>query len=108
MGIFDALFGRGAPPKPPPEETEGARRVRESLRAVRDPELDMDIVKMGLVRAVALDGSKARVRMTLSTAGCPYGPFLVEEVERVLREQALEPIVEVELDPPWSPEDIEQ
>jgi metal-sulfur cluster biosynthetic enzyme len=106
MSFFDRLFGGAAPASPPPEPTGDAAAVRELLRVVRDPELDMDIVTLGLVRGIVLDGEVARVRMTLTTAGCPYGATLLEETERVLLDAGWAPDVQLEFDPPWSPADI--
>ena len=99
-----------------PEKPEKPARVvdstdpealSEALREVIDPELGLDIVSMGLIRAIAVESGVARVRMTLTTDGCPVGPWLLDEVRRVLSECGVEPEIELELDPPWSPEDME-
>jgi len=83
--------------------------IREALRSVVDPELQLNIVDLGLIYAIEqpADGEVA-ITMTLTTPGCPIGNTLVQAVERTL---ALIPgvqRVEVHLtfDPPWSPERI--
>ncbi len=77
-------------------------KVRERLKQVLDPEIGYDIISLGLVYDIKVSGKKARVRMTLTTPLCPYGPVLVADVERAIREIGLEPEIEVVFDPPWS------
>jgi metal-sulfur cluster biosynthetic enzyme len=45
--------------------------IRETLRQVVDPELDCNIVDLGLIYGIAIDGTKVTVTMTLTTPGCP-------------------------------------
>jgi metal-sulfur cluster biosynthetic enzyme len=80
--------------------------VFEALRAVEDPELGMDIVELGLLYDVEVDGPKVKVIHTLTSMGCPVGPMIQENVDQIVRAMAEVEDVEVELtwDPPWSPE----
>jgi metal-sulfur cluster biosynthetic enzyme len=80
--------------------------VFEALRAVEDPELGMDIVELGLLYDVEVDGPKIKVIHTLTSMGCPVGPMIQENVDQVVRAMPEVEDVEVELtwDPPWSPE----
>jgi len=52
--------------------------VREALNSVEDPELMMGIVDLGLVYDVAIDGPKVKVTYTLTSMGCPVGPYIAE------------------------------
>ena len=45
--------------------------ILQTLRQVKDPELDCNIVDLGLVYGVAIDGAKVVVTMTLTSPGCP-------------------------------------
>ena len=45
--------------------------IRKALRQVVDPELGCNIVDLGLIYGIAIDGSKVTVTMTLTTPGCP-------------------------------------
>jgi metal-sulfur cluster biosynthetic enzyme len=80
--------------------------VIEALRGVEDPELGMDIVDLGLLYDVEIDGPKVKVIHTLTSMGCPVGPMIQENVDQVVRALPGVEDVDVELtwDPPWSPE----
>ena len=80
--------------------------IFEALRVVEDPELGMDIVELGLLYDVKVDGPKVQVEYTLTSMGCPVGPMIEQQIREVV--ESLEGVgdVETELtwDPPWSPE----
>jgi metal-sulfur cluster biosynthetic enzyme len=81
-------------------------QVVDALRAVEDPELGMDIVELGLLYDVEVEGSNVKVIHTLTSMGCPVGPMIQESIDQVARSVPDVEDVEVELtwDPPWSPE----
>ena len=83
--------------------TEG--QVLEELRQVVDPELGINLVDLGLVYGVAIEGADVRVKMTLTTPGCPMHDSLVKGAERaVARIPGIASIhVELVWDPPWNP-----
>jgi metal-sulfur cluster biosynthetic enzyme len=80
--------------------------VVEALRGVEDPELGMDIVELGLFYDAELDGANVKVTYTLTSMGCPAGPMIEEDIQRVLHEIPGVGEVESELtfDPPWTPD----
>jgi metal-sulfur cluster biosynthetic enzyme len=80
--------------------------VIEALREVEDPELGMDIVELGLFYDAEIDGPKVKVTYTLTSMGCPAGPMIQEDIERVLTQIPDVEEVESELtfDPPWTPD----
>jgi metal-sulfur cluster biosynthetic enzyme len=51
-------------------------QVREALRGVIDPEIGFNIVDIGLVYDIAIDGGIARITMTATTMGCPATNYL--------------------------------
>ena len=83
--------------------------ARTALRQVKDPELEMNIVELGLVYDVEIEDGAVRVRMTLTSPGCPAGPMITNDAYRVLR--ALEGVKDVNIDivwePYWTPERID-
>ena len=52
--------------------------IRNAFRKVRDPEIGMDIIQLGLIRNVTIADQKARIEMILTTPYCPYAPMLME------------------------------
>ena len=80
--------------------------VFEALHQVEDPELGMDIVELGLLYDVEVDGPKVKVIHSLTSMGCPAGPMIQEDIHRVVAELPGVEDVEIELtwDPPWTPE----
>jgi metal-sulfur cluster biosynthetic enzyme len=84
--------------------------VLEVLRQVEDPELGMDIVDLGLVYDVEVEGSKAKITYSLTSMGCPAGPLIAGDIERTAREVEGVEEVEMELtfDPPWTPDKMSE
>jgi len=66
----------------------------------------MDIVDLGLLYDVEIEGGNVKVIHTLTSMGCPVGPMIQEDIDRVARELPGVEAVDVELtfDPPWSPD----
>jgi metal-sulfur cluster biosynthetic enzyme len=86
-----------------------AKRVTlMALRSVIDPEVGLDIVSMGLIYALDLLPDAVRVRMTLTTRGCPMGEVLTGMAAEALAGVAGDRRVDLQLvwSPPWSPEMI--
>lgn len=75
------------------------------LRECLDPELGVNIVDLGLVYAVYIEGNRVNVLMTLTTPGCPLDSYFTKDITTKLK--ALKGIsdvsVELTFDPPWSP-----
>ena len=80
--------------------------VFEVLRQVEDPELGMDIVDLGLLYDVEVEGWKVKIIYSLTSMGCPAGPLIAGDIERAAREVEGVDDVELELtfDPPWTPD----
>ncbi len=86
--------------------------ILNSLREIIDPELDIDIVTLGLIRKVEAGEwvddfnmyESLKVTMTLTSPMCPFADSIIEQVETRL--QAInngEGEVELSFDPPWEP-----
>jgi metal-sulfur cluster biosynthetic enzyme len=79
--------------------------VLETLRQVVDPEIDCNIVDLGLIYGTRIEGRKVTVKMTLTTQGCPMHESIAFGVKNALRnlEAVEEAEVEIVWDPPWNP-----
>ena len=84
--------------------------VIEALRAVEDPELGMDIVELGLLYDVDVEGPNVHVEYTLTSMGCPVGPMIEQQIEEIVADMPGVDEVDAELtwNPPWTPEKMSE
>lgn len=66
--------------------------ARAKLAEVVDPEIGMNIIELGLVRDIEIDGDVARLKMILTTPFCPYGPAMVESTREKAQEALNRPV----------------
>ncbi len=80
--------------------------VFEALREVEDPELGMDVVDLGLVYDVAVEGERVKVLYSLTSMGCPAGQMIEEGIrDSVMRIKGIEQVdAELTFTPPWTPD----
>lgn len=80
------------------------------MRQVEDPELGMDIVDLGLLYDVEVEGPKVKVTYSLTSMGCPAGPLIEQDIDATAR--SLEGVEDVEMqltfDPPWTPDKMSE
>ncbi len=97
---------------PEPATTTGVvseDQVKLALRRVKDPDLQLNIVDLGLVYAIAVEGTTVKIDMTLTSPACPSGPELMTNAEAELKSLPGVEKVEVNLvwAPFWTPEKME-
>ena len=84
-------------------------QVKLALRRVKDPELNLNIVDLGLVYDIRVDGNDVAVDMSLTSPGCPSGPEIMGDAEQELK--AMEGVgaatVHLVWTPMWTPDRIE-
>jgi metal-sulfur cluster biosynthetic enzyme len=84
-------------------------QVKLALRRVKDPDLNLNILDLGLVYGITVDGAKVQVDMTLTSPGCPSGPEIMGDAEREIK--TLPGVQEVVMNlvwaPFWTPEKME-
>jgi metal-sulfur cluster biosynthetic enzyme len=81
-------------------------QVVEYLREVNDPELGINLVDLGLIRAVDIEEKKITVTYTLTTPACPMNEYIDSELVQTLKEHIPElETVEPKLvwEPLWNP-----
>ena len=88
--------------------TLDAETVIDALKSVYDPEIPINIVDLGLIYNVEVDGGEVSVEMTLTTAGCPMGAYLAQQAEwRIAEIDGVEDVtVDLVWEPPWSVDKI--
>ena len=84
-------------------------QVKLALRRVKDPDLQLNIMDLGLVYGIHVDGAKVTVDMTLTSPGCPSGPEIMGDAEREI--MTLPGVETAEMNlvwaPFWTPEKME-
>lgn len=82
--------------------------VRNALKKVKDPELNLDLVVLGLVYDIEVEGTKADVIMSLTSPMCPVADQIVQQADEAVRgvEGIEEANVQLTFNPPWTPERI--
>lgn len=87
-------------------ETPDTAAVWALLRAIPDPEFDINIVDLGLIYSVECKANDISVVMTLTTPSCPSGGWILEGIQQALAGLPGARNVNVELvfDPQWTPE----
>lgn len=89
-----------APQPQPAAITED--EVRLALRRVKDPELNLNIVDLGLVYDIEVsEGKDVRISMTLTSPGCPSGPEMISDAQRAV--EALDGVGTVDVELVWTP-----
>ncbi len=82
--------------------------VLDALKTVKDPELNLNLVVLGLVYDVEVEGSHVDTRISLTSPMCPVAEQIVHMAEQaVLAVEGVETAkVQLTFDPPWTPERI--
>lgn len=103
-----AAEGGGIQAISPPSPGQGISRelVLMALKSCYDPEIPVNIVDLGLVYGIRVEGREVGVKMTLTAPGCPMGEQMLKEVKDTLAQLpgAQEVKVDLVFDPPWTPD----
>ncbi|HEY0969829.1 MAG TPA: metal-sulfur cluster assembly factor [Gemmatimonadales bacterium] len=107
--MSDETIQPAAPDVEQPAAQISPDQVKLALRRVKDPELHLNIVDLGLVYDIRVEGAAVTVDMSLTSPGCPSGPEIVGDVEQQARtvEGVEQVTVNIVWSPMWTPERIE-
>jgi len=77
-----------------------------ALRTVKDPELNVNVIDLGLVYSIQTHDDQVEVEMTLTSPACPAGPEILRNTMSALEkvEGVTKADVRLVMSPPWSPE----
>ena len=79
--------------------------VREALREVIDPEIGINVVDLGLIYGIEIDGGAIHVTMTMTSPACPLRDYIQDLVESTVTSRLPDAgavTVEIVDDPPWT------
>jgi metal-sulfur cluster biosynthetic enzyme len=81
-----------------------AAEVKKALRTVKDPEMHLDLVVLGLIYDIQVDGASVDVTMSLTSPACPVAGEIVDQARQAV--EAVEGVekanVELTFSPPWT------
>lgn len=79
--------------------------ILEELKQVSDPEIGMDIVNLGLIYDIEINGDRVYIKMTMTAPTCPVTPWILSEAQRVVENLSSVEAADVELvwEPAWNP-----
>ncbi len=80
--------------------------VLDALRQCYDPEIPVNVVDLGLIYQIRIEGGKVNVLMTLTAIGCPVAPEVMANVQEEIKKAPSVEACEVDLtfEPMWTPE----
>jgi metal-sulfur cluster biosynthetic enzyme len=95
--------------KPAPEYPENSPEaiVKEALRTVKDPEIGLDVIQLGLIREIELGLAEPEIKMMLTTPFCPYGGWLIQSVRDAAEHVAGKKIKVTVIPDLWDPNFME-
>lgn len=84
------------------------KEVKKALRQVKDPELNLDLVVLGLIYDIGIEGTHVDVTMSLTSPMCPVAGQILDQAREAVEGVPGVETVEVELtfSPPWTAERI--
>jgi metal-sulfur cluster biosynthetic enzyme len=82
------------------------KTIRDTLKTVKDPELNLDLVTLGLVYDIQIQGAEVKAIISLTTPMCPVAEQIVDQARLAIAKVDGVEKAEVQLtfDPPWTPE----
>lgn len=83
-------------------------QVKKALRSVKDPELKLDLVVLGLIYDIRIDGGSVEVTMSLTSPGCPVAGEILDQARKAVEgvEGVERAEVELTFSPPWTADRI--
>lgn len=83
-------------------------QVRKALRQVKDPEMNLDLVVLGLIYEIEVEGGHVEVTMSLTSPACPVAGQIVSEAHQAVAgvEGVESANVELTFKPLWTPDRI--
>lgn len=80
--------------------------VLNALREVYDPEIPVNVVDLGLIYEIIIDGENVHIKMTLTAPGCPLSSMIANDAKEKVIQNTEAKNVDVEFvwEPKWTPD----
>jgi len=87
-----------------------AAGIEQLLYQVMDPEVELNIVDLGLIYSLTYADNKVNIKMTFSTPACPLGDAILANVKQTINHAypEFEVAIEVVFEPRWNPDMISE
>src|SRR5215470_11676466 len=79
--------------------------ILDSLRAVVDPEIGMNVVELALIKQITLGPDSTEIKMILTTPFCPYAGAMIQQVKEQAESVVEHPVKVTLLAERWDPRD---
>src|SRR2546430_2506859 len=79
--------------------------ILDSLRAVVDPEIGMNVVELALIKQILLGKDETEIKMILTTPFCPYAGSMIAQVKEQVESVVEHPVKVTLLAERWDPRD---
>lgn len=85
------------------------KEVRRALRKVKDPELNLDLVVLGLIYDIEIQDTHVKASISLTSPFCPVAGQILDEAKSAIEgvEGVESAEVELTFQPPWTPDRID-
>lgn len=78
--------------------------IEEVFKKYQDPELMIDVWTLNIIYDVKVENNKVHVLMTFTSPMCPFGPQMIEDLKRMIKDKGVDDVdIEITFDPPWKP-----
>lgn len=88
-----------------PERRATELAILDSLRAVVDPEIGMNVVELALIKQIILGSDSTEIKMILTTPFCPYAGSMIQQVQEQAESVVEHPVKVTLLAERWDPRD---
>ena len=75
--------------------------LRKALREVKDPEMGLDIIQLGLIRNVIIQGNSAVIKMIMTTPFCPFASVMLDAAQKMAADSLKMPVQVEMTDEAW-------
>jgi metal-sulfur cluster biosynthetic enzyme len=82
------------------------KEIQQALKKVKDPELGLDLLTLGLVYDIQIQAAEVTAIISLTSPMCPVAEQIVDEARlAIAKVDGVEKAdVRLTFDPPWTPE----